>query len=83
LRARIVVRVIDQILREQLARSLAAYLLSPERLDAMIRPTLARLGLEPAEIDDIIHQAEDNLRAWQADGPGAPSPEPDPDDTPE
>jgi hypothetical protein len=83
LRARIVTRVIDEVLREQLARALAAYLLSPERLDAMVRPTLARLGLEPAEIDDIIHQAEDNLRAWQTDGPGAPVPEREEPDTPE
>lgn len=57
--------MIQQLLRDGLTRSLGAALMSDDRLEGLLRPTLERCELPPEEIDRVIDEARTNLGRWQ------------------
>jgi hypothetical protein len=57
--------MIADLLKDNLARSLAAAFVSEDQVEGMVRPALERYGLPAAEIDELVAEARANVRTWK------------------
>ncbi len=57
--------MIADLLKDNLARSLAATFVSEDQVEGMVRPVLERYGLAPQEVDELVAEARANVRTWK------------------
>ncbi|MBK7977262.1 MAG: hypothetical protein IPK07_29710 [Deltaproteobacteria bacterium] len=57
--------MLADLLKDNLARSLAATFVSEEQVEGMVRPALERYGLSPEEVDELVAEARANVRKWK------------------
>lgn len=57
--------MIADLLKDNLARSLAATFVSEDQVEGMVRPVLERYGLAPEEVDELVAEARANVRTWK------------------
>ena len=57
--------MIADLLKDNLARSLAATFVSEDQVEGMVRPVLERYGLAAEEVDELIAEARANVRTWK------------------
>jgi hypothetical protein len=54
-----------EIVRDRLFRSLSRRWLDEARLEELVRSDLKRAGVSPAEIEEVVERARENLLVWQ------------------
>ncbi len=57
--------MLADLLKDNLARSLAATFVSEDQVEGMVRPVLERYGLAPEEVDELVAEARANVRTWK------------------